>query len=887
MKFLNNLNIEKKLKLITFLPVSFLILFTSIGIYNAYIKYSDMSDVNEMTEYATHVSMLIHETQKERGATAGFIGSNGTKFVDKLPNQRKLTDKKIIELKNFLKTSTIDKFGNDFKDELNSALNSLKKIQSIRQKVTKLQIGAKNAISFYTKMNASFLNSISQITHYTQNAQIKQELISYTSFLMSKERAGIERAGIERAVGANTLSRDNFADGLKLKFINLINSQNTYLNSFLMTASSEAKSFYKKTLQGASINEVKKIRKIMLKEESGFGIDSQYWFTQITKKINKLKEVDNFLSKQIIQKSKDALNSALMIMLLLLVLPIIGIVSLLILSKNISQGLTDNFKILNNSITDFLSYIDGKGEHFKPMVAIGKDEFSEIANSLNKQAKKIESSLEQDKLVIAEIDDIMNKVANGYFGYSIKLEASSPAIEGLKRDINNMLQDSKKKFDYLQSIMSQYAKNNFSAEISEKDLDGMNGEIGSILNSTILLGENVSDLFAMMQKSGGELNDNTKDLFLKSQELINSSKNQEKYIGDTTKNIEEINSISRDNTKQIKNMLDIADDLTQKSDKGQKLALNSGESMSIIQSKVTAIDDAIAIIDQISFQTNILSLNAAVEAATAGEAGKGFAVVASEVRNLASKSLEASKEIKSLVSEANEATIEGKNATDSMLNGYKELNEKVLNTKQSIDTVTKINQDQATKISQVYDDIQEIKLTTDKNFKSADAVVKLSKRSDLLSKSLLKISNSAKFDPKVRSEVCDIELNTMISSMKNDHINFKNVILSKLDERADFKVVDSKSCNLGRWIKEQTDQDKGFTKTQAWSNMLHEHDFMHHISQEYVTASSKKLKNSKLKKIGNDIDKTTLKIFKALNNVKKEHCISFKVEKKETVETLM
>ena len=100
----------------------------------------------------------------------------------------------------------------------------------------------------------------------------------------------------------------------------------------------------------------------------------------------------------------------------------------------------------------------------------------------------------------------------------------------------------------------------------------------------------------------------------------------------------------------------------------------------IVTNLVKKSDDiaqAIVVIDQIAFQTNILSLNAAVEAATAGEAGKGFAVVAQEVRNLASRSADAAREIKDVVSSIQEETARMKNSSDIVAGVVTETKERV------------------------------------------------------------------------------------------------------------------------------------------------------------------------------------------------------------------
>ena len=137
--------------------------------------------------------------------------------------------------------------------------------------------------------------------------------------------------------------------------------------------------------------------------------------------------------------------------------------------------------------------------------------------------------------------------------------------------------------------------------------------------------------------------------------------------------------------------------------------------MNEIDKEVNAINEAITVIDQIAFQTNILSLNAAVEAATAGEAGKGFAVVAQEVRNLASRSAEAANEIKALVQNATAKANSGKKISDEMISGYTALNENITKTIDLIKDVEMASKEQLTGIEQINDAVNSLDQQTQQN----------------------------------------------------------------------------------------------------------------------------------------------------------------------------
>ena len=157
------------------------------------------------------MSAVLHELQKERGSSAGFIGSGGRKFANILPRQRVLTDKKIQELKTFCN-------GSDLK-EVKIMQNNINftSILKMRNRVKRLSISVKEEVSFYTALNKKIIDTISQFSTIPKNPEIRTIFSSYIVYISSKERAGVERA-----VFSAVFSQDEFTSNTLAKVSSLV-----------------------------------------------------------------------------------------------------------------------------------------------------------------------------------------------------------------------------------------------------------------------------------------------------------------------------------------------------------------------------------------------------------------------------------------------------------------------------------------------------------------------------------------------------------------------------------------------------------------------------------------------------------------------------------------
>ncbi len=239
------------------------------------------------TELSVKISNLVHETQKERGASAGFLGSKGTKFKDTLAKQRVLTLEKLNDVKEFTKDFKFEDYNDGFNSFYKQGMSELDRLSNIRTRVDGLQISVQEEVAYYTKINALLLNTVGEIGKMMSDTGLAKSLNAYANFLLSKERAGIERA-----VLSNTFAADKFGKGMYEKFIVLVTEQNSYLESFKLTAGKDFVKFFEETVQGEPVDKVNEMRESAYKNHAtgGFGVDAPYWFATITQKINLLKK---------------------------------------------------------------------------------------------------------------------------------------------------------------------------------------------------------------------------------------------------------------------------------------------------------------------------------------------------------------------------------------------------------------------------------------------------------------------------------------------------------------------------------------------------------------------------------------------------------------------
>ncbi|MEO5367981.1 MAG: nitrate- and nitrite sensing domain-containing protein, partial [Magnetococcus sp. WYHC-3] len=243
MNLLQRVSLRTQFVVMLLVPLAGLIWFGMEGVWSKHLLVGKMEDMAQLSTFAVRVSALVHETQRERGMTAGFLGSKGQKFRNELAEQRPGTETQSRRLRDTLAGFDPSRFGRALAEPLANAMRRLDDLSAVRQRVDNLQITGPEAIAHYTDMNSDFLRATGEIAQLSV-AELSPMASSYVHFLLAKERAGIERA-----VLSNTFAADRFGPGMYRRFGELVSEQDTYLQMFQVQAPASQVAYFRSQMQ--------------------------------------------------------------------------------------------------------------------------------------------------------------------------------------------------------------------------------------------------------------------------------------------------------------------------------------------------------------------------------------------------------------------------------------------------------------------------------------------------------------------------------------------------------------------------------------------------------------------------------------------------------------
>jgi methyl-accepting chemotaxis protein len=299
---------------------------------------------------------------------------------------------------------------------------------------------------------------------------------------------------------------------------------------------------------------------------------------------------------------------------------------------------------------------------------------------------------------VHESQDVIQAALNGAGDRRINVDDKTGNLELLTRSINQLIGSVSTTVAETMQVVQRAVEGDLTSRVKVDDKLGHFKAFAVSVNSII---QSMMEVVTTLTRTSHEVQLGAEEISRGNLELSRRTEEQASSLEETAASMEQMTSTVKNNADNAAHACQLAEAAREQAERGGRVVGSAVAAMSEINTASKKIADIIGVIDEIAFQTNLLALNAAVEAARAGEQGRGFAVVASEVRNLASRSAGAAKEIKALIHDSVGKVSEGTRLVDE---SGKVLDEIVTRVKKVTDVMAEIansSREQASGIEQV------------------------------------------------------------------------------------------------------------------------------------------------------------------------------------------
>ena len=327
------------------------------------------------------------------------------------------------------------------------------------------------------------------------------------------------------------------------------------------------------------------------------------------------------------------------------------------------------------------------------------------------QRQEEEAQRKREAAIVAEVAEVAKAASTGDLDRRIDLDGKTGFLLNLCEGVNNLVHLTSIALKDVAGVLGAVAQGDLTRRITG-DYAGVFGQLKGDVNLTA---DKLFEVVTNINDATSQITSASSEVAAGSQDLSERSEQQASALEETAASMEELAATVRQNSANAQQANQLAAGAREVAASGGQVVADAVDAMGRIEGSSQKIGDIVGMIDEIAFQTNLLALNAAVEAARAGDAGKGFAVVAQEVRNLAQRSAQASKEIKTLIAQS---TGEVKSGADLVKGAGKTLEEILSSVKRVADIVAEIaaaSAEQASGIDQVNQAITQMDEMTQQN----------------------------------------------------------------------------------------------------------------------------------------------------------------------------
>ncbi len=439
LRVFGRLRIVHRIAIALLIPSIALALAAAIIINGKRQTVSEMERLSTLTDLATTIGAMVHDIQRERGASAVFVGSKGQQLATEMAEQRKLTDAQMARFADMLVRFDVSLAGGDLAAIIEDANKRLANLASMRQQISALAIPAPEASKYFTTTIGRLLDVGPEIVKLVTNEDVARSLSAYVNFTQAKERAGQERATGAPGFAAGSLEPVQYR-----RFLGVVADQETYFRLFRSYATKSELDFFAATVIGEPVDEVDRMRKVAIETAPGESLgdnDGAHWYHMTTARIDLLKKVEDHLAENLGAAAAKVQGSAtrdfwIAIVAALAAIALTGIIGFAIVRDTTRSifGMTRALSSLAHGDTTI--EVPGVDRHdeigqMAAAVKVFKDSMLESSRLAAAQAAEQERQIERGKAMeaaVTQFDKVITEIVGSVSSAATELQATAQSL---------------------------------------------------------------------------------------------------------------------------------------------------------------------------------------------------------------------------------------------------------------------------------------------------------------------------------------------------------------------------------------------------------------------------------------------------------------------------